>query len=304
MAGRVRVINGKGDWTAIPPTGVDTGDWTGFTTDIVENGGVVDLAGGDLLVTQLGTPGMAVQVAPGTVYVENDSHTANSFENFVFQVVQDATVQLNISSNNSGSTRIDLICQKVDVVTSPNDTASNVQELVIVEGTPGGGAPATPAYHELLTEVTVADSASTITNANISDERRQVTLKSQFLPSDTVTTTGTQTLTNKRITKRVGTVTSSTTPTPSADNHDVYTVTALAAGATFGAPTGTPTSAQTLVIRVKDNGTARSLAWNAIYRGVVQTLPTTTVINKTMYLGFMYNSADSKWDLIAVAEEV
>lgn len=113
----------------------------------------------------------------------------------------------------------------------------------------------------------------------------------------------TATLTNKRITGRVGTTASSATPTPDADANDMYTVTALAAGATFGAPTGTPTNGQKLVIRIKDNGTARTLAFNAIYRAIGITLPTTTVISKTIYLGMIYNSADTKWDVIAYAIE-
>lgn len=117
------------------------------------------------------------------------------------------------------------------------------------------------------------------------------------------TISSTSTLTNKRITKRIGTTASSSTPTPDADSHDIYTVTALAAGATFGAPTGTPTDGQSLIIRIKDNGTARTLAYNAIYRAIGVTLPTTTVISKTIYLGFIYNSADTKWDCIAVAQE-
>ena len=123
--------------------------------------------------------------------------------------------------------------------------------------------------------------------------------------SSYVTLTGTQTLTNKRITKRVGTTADSATPTPDADSHDVYTVTALAQAATFGAPTGTPTNAQPLVIRIKDNGTARALSFNAIYRaGTDIALPTTTVLSKTMYLGFIYNSADSVWDLVAKVDNI
>lgn len=113
----------------------------------------------------------------------------------------------------------------------------------------------------------------------------------------------TDTLTLKRITPRIGTTASSSTPTPDADAHDQYNVTALAAGATFGAPTGTPTDGQKLTIRVKDNGTARTLAYNAIYRAVGVTLPTTTVISKTLYLGMVYNLADTKWDIIAFSME-
>jgi hypothetical protein len=118
-----------------------------------------------------------------------------------------------------------------------------------------------------------------------------------------VTATSTDTLTNKRITKRVATATSSSTPTPNADTDDAYQLTALAASATFGAPTGTPTNHQPLMIRIRDDGTARALAWNAIYRAVGVTLPTTTVINKTLYVGCIYNSADTKWDVLAVGQE-
>lgn len=102
---------------------------------------------------------------------------------------------------------------------------------------------------------------------------------------------------------RVSTTASSSTPTPNAGTDDLYTITALAANATFGAPSGTPVNGQALVIRIKDNGTARTLAYNAIYRALGVTLPTTTVISKTLYLGMIYNSADTKWDVTGVAQE-
>ena len=111
----------------------------------------------------------------------------------------------------------------------------------------------------------------------------------------------TETLTNKRITTRVNTITSSATPTPAWDTTDEFTVTALAADATFAAPTGTPTEWQVLLIRIKDDWTARTLAWNAIYRASSDlALPTTTVISKTLYLQFVYNDTDSKWDLLGL----
>jgi len=101
--------------------------------------------------------------------------------------------------------------------------------------------------------------------------------------------------------KRISTITSSATPTPNANSTDVFTVTALAAGATFAAPTGTPAEGQMLIIRIKDNATARTLAWNAIYRASSDlALPTTTIISKTLYLGFIYNFTDTKWDLLAL----
>lgn len=114
------------------------------------------------------------------------------------------------------------------------------------------------------------------------------------------TLAGTETLTNKRITSRVGSTSSSSTPTPTGDSNDLYEVTALAANATIGSPGGTPTDGQKIIIRIKDNGTARTLAFNAIYRASSDlALPSTTILSKTMYLGFVYNSTDSKWDFIA-----
>lgn len=121
--------------------------------------------------------------------------------------------------------------------------------------------------------------------------------------SDATKNSATATLTNKRITKRVSSNTSSATPTPNADTDDVYLLTAQAATAAFAAPTGTPTPAQPLVIRIKDNGVARTISWDGIYRAIGVTLPTTTVISKTLYIGFMYNFSDTRWDCLAVSLE-
>jgi len=120
-----------------------------------------------------------------------------------------------------------------------------------------------------------------------------------------VGTSDTQTLTNKRVNPRVTTIASSATPTPNANTDDYYIITALAVAATFGAPTGTPVQGQKLIIRILDNGTARALSWNAIYKaGTDVALPTTTVISKVLYCGFMYNSASSKWDLLATVNNI
>lgn len=120
-----------------------------------------------------------------------------------------------------------------------------------------------------------------------------------------VGTTDTQTLSNKRITPRIGTEASSSASTPTADTVDQWNITALAAADTIAAPSGTPVDGQSLVIRIKDNATARVLAWNAIYRASSDlALPLTTTISKTMYLGFKYNAADSKWDFLAFLNNI
>jgi hypothetical protein len=118
-----------------------------------------------------------------------------------------------------------------------------------------------------------------------------------------ITAASTDTLTNKRITPRIGTVADAATVTPTGDASDQYNITALAQAATIAAPSGTPVNGQKLVIRIKDNGTARALTWNAIYRVIGCTLPTTTVLGKTHYIGCIYNEAATKWDVLAVAAE-
>jgi len=123
-------------------------------------------------------------------------------------------------------------------------------------------------------------------------------------PAGTVVgTSDTQTLTNKRLTARVVTEASNATPTPNADTTDEHTITAQAAAAAFAAPSGTPTEGQPMIIRIKDNGTARALTWDGIYRAIGVTLPTTTVLSKTMYIGMVYNNTDTKWDVLGVAQE-
>jgi len=118
-----------------------------------------------------------------------------------------------------------------------------------------------------------------------------------------ITASSTDTLTNKRITPRVGTTTSASTITPNSDNYDIYTITALAVNATIAAPSGTPTNGQSLLIRIKDNGTSRTLTWNSIYNVIGVELPTATTAGKTHYIGCKYNSANSKWDVLAIGCE-
>lgn len=93
--------------------------------------------------------------------------------------------------------------------------------------------------------------------------------------------------------------TSTATPTPiGSGKRNLYTLTALATNATFAAPSGTPVNGNMLLTRIKDNGTARALARNAIFRAVGCTPITITVISKTIYELSIYNSADSKWDIL------
>lgn len=122
-------------------------------------------------------------------------------------------------------------------------------------------------------------------------------LKSYF---DTLATT----LTNKRITPRIATLTDAATVTPATDAYDGGILTALSQTTDFLNPTGTPTDGQRYTLRIKSS-TTRSITWTnggsgTQYRGSADlALPAATSGSSlTDYLVFIWNAADSKWDLV------
>lgn len=113
-----------------------------------------------------------------------------------------------------------------------------------------------------------------------------------------------QTFSNKFITPQVQSVADAGgTLTPVALTNDEVVATALSQATTIANPSGSPVNGEKLIIRLKDNGTARALTWGNQYRIVGVTLPTTTVLSKYTYVGCIYNSTDTKWDVVAVSQE-
>lgn len=108
-----------------------------------------------------------------------------------------------------------------------------------------------------------------------------------------------------RVTPRTTTEASSATPTINTDNTDIHTITALAAAITSMTTnlSGTPVNGQKLIIRIKDNGTARAITWGASFASRGATLPTTTVLGKYQYNGFLWNSTTSTWDCVVTMDE-
>lgn len=105
------------------------------------------------------------------------------------------------------------------------------------------------------------------------------------------------------ITKRVSSIVSSATPSINIDSYDALTITALATAITSMSSglSGTPTPLRPLIFRFKDDGTARAITWGASFRASTDlALPTTTVLGKTLYVGFLYNEVSLTWDLLAV----
>lgn len=162
---------------------------------------------------------------------------------------------------------------------STTGTASNVTGVVAVSN---GGTGATTAAAALT-----ALGAYAATN-----------------PSGYITATSTTTLDNKRVNSRTITVTSVATLTPDISADDQFNITAQAVALTVAAPIGTPVDGNRITIRILDNGTSRSISWNSTYTPIGTTLPTSTTANKIMYVGCVYNSANTRWDVVAVTTQV
>jgi hypothetical protein len=133
------------------------------------------------------------------------------------------------------------------------------------------------------------------------------------LPTSTDTLVGratTDTLTNKRIDPRVSSVTTATVVAPDIRSFDVYAFKQLSSDLSINAPSTTspaPVDGDKLIFRFLDNGTARTLTWDATYTVIGVTLPTTTTASKTTYVGCIYNaygaSGTGRWDVIAVTTQ-
>lgn len=102
---------------------------------------------------------------------------------------------------------------------------------------------------------------------------------------------------------RVASTASTTSWTVDAGATDVAIQTALAGALTINAPSNAPSVPQTLTIRIEDNGTARAITWDSVFRAIGITLPATTVVGKLLYATCMYNPTDTKWDVLAVGQE-
>ncbi len=177
--------------------------------------------------------------------------------------------------------------------------------------TVASGSVTTPSAGEVIlfadsdNKVKQKDSTGTVTDLTSTTKVGITGTTAQFntalTDGDFATLAGTETLTNKRVSKRVQTITSTATLTPSWDTDDNIFITAQASNITIANPTGTPVNGQTIMIRIKFNA-VYTITYGTNYRAFVAALPTAGVAGKTLFLGLIANTTDSKVDTTSMSE--
>lgn len=97
---------------------------------------------------------------------------------------------------------------------------------------------------------------------------------------------------------------SSNSPAINVDETDIFSITHLDTDIlSFTANLqGTPTAGQQLLIRIKDDGTARAITWGDKFADAGATLPTTTHISEFLYVHLVWNEATEVWDCIGAGD--
>lgn len=167
---------------------------------------------------------------------------------------------------------------------------------VFYRKTAGTGAPEVQTLATLKTDLGLTGTNSGDQTSIVGISGTIAQFNTACSDADFATLAGTETLTNKRVTPRVSTTTSSATPTINTDNVDVYGLTAQAVDITSFTTnlSGTPTDGQRLWIYIVGTA-ARAITWGTSFEASTIALPTTTVSTNRLDVGFVWNAATSKW---------
>jgi len=179
----------------------------------------------------------------------------------------------------------DLVLSQLTEVTTPTETA-----LLYVLNDPG----VTPADRK----ITIANLRTAILNL------AGLVNATPGNAGNVATSNGTAWI-SKAIVPRFASVASAAAPAINTNLVDCFSVTALATTITSFTTnlTGSPVDFQSLIIRIRDNGSARAITWGSSFAAMGTSLPTTTFAGKTMNVALRYDAILSVWGCLAVSQQ-
>lgn len=243
-----------------------------FSDLFLASGGVINFANGDVTLTHSAD---TLTLAGGTLVLPASGLQVGSSNPF---------------SDSSGT----LTLQNVDALDAT--TESTIEA----------------AIDTLANLTSVQGHTVTLTGAFIRSGAHSLTLTTSGTTDVTLPTTGTlatlagtETFSNKRITPRVGTTTSSATPTINTDNYDIYSLTAQAADITSFTTnlSGSPNNGDRLEIWIKATSSDRSITWGSSFEPRGYGLPTVAPAGLLLRAFFEYDTGNAKWGCIHVVCE-
>ena len=336
VTGTLPIANGGTGLTTTPANGaLDIGNGTGFTrttltagsnVTITNSAGGITIASsntGGTVTSVSGTAPVSVATGTSTPVISMPAATAStngyltSTDWSIFNTKQPAgsyvTVNGALGTPSSGTLTN---CTFPTLNQNTTGTAAGLSAtLAVASGgtgvttSTGSGNVVLSISPTLVTPALGTPSSGTLTNCTFPTLNQNTTGNAATATTATNVSGGTASVTTLTASSRIrGTSTTITgtsggTITPTSDTTNQYTITALGASASFAAPSGSPIDGQKLLIRIKDNGTAQNLTWSiaaGAYRVIGFALPSATVASKTIYVGCLYNSADSYWDVVGV----
>jgi hypothetical protein len=139
-------------------------------------------------------------------------------------------------------------------------------------------------------------SGSAIAHSAGVQTKQNLTVTATAAQGNIPSTSSAQTLTNKRITRRVDEITTNiAAPVYDTDNYDAIVLTGQTTAITSmtSGATGTPNDGDLLQIAI--TGSATTISWGANFEASTVALPTVTVLTHRLDNFFVWNAATSKW---------
>lgn len=273
----------------------DTGNMSGVGT--LSASGVATLSAGAVI------QGLTVGLGAGAV----STNTVVGLNAFQSNTTGDSTVAngyLALSANQTGNFNTAVGAYSIGSnISGQGNTAIGYSSLANVTGSnntavgPSAGQSVTTGSNNVIIGAyTGYSSPISETGSNyivLSDGAG--TVRQTIDPSGNVSFTG-------GITSRVVVIADATSITVNADTTDVATQanTQAVGTLTINAPTGTPVNGQKFILRLRSTN-VQTFSWNAIFQGSTDISLPISSSGATLhdYVGFIYNSTTSKWQMIA-----